>query len=217
MRTLVPPITPSCPRRSAACCRTRTCRAGPRDCQGPACSCRRGQPDRRSSHGTGRRSRPASRRAGWAARPAAAWPLASNPGVLVARVFRGQFVGFAQRLRIGHLRVGLLQGFELFRRALQDPHGLAAPFHRLHLARLERADIDLYRSAGGLGALRRCKARNERHGGCNAAHSACPAGDTHPGSAARVDGILAHEFPRRTRNAEQPRILADAFVGSDRA
>jgi hypothetical protein len=45
---------------------------------------------------------------------------------------------------------------------MHDPDRLAAPFHCHHLARQQLVDIDLYRGAGALGALRRQQAGNKR-------------------------------------------------------
>jgi hypothetical protein len=56
-------------------------------------------------------------------------------------------------LGIGHLRLGLLQRFQLLGRAAHDPHRLAAPFDGHLLARLQALMSTCTGGAGGLGAL----------------------------------------------------------------
>ena len=63
----------------------------------------------------------------------------------VARVLGRQFGGLALGVRVGQLRVDLLQRGQLLRACAHDPHRLAAPFDRHLLARLQRADVDLDR------------------------------------------------------------------------
>jgi hypothetical protein len=125
----------------------------------------------------------------------------------------------ALRLRVGEQRVELGQLGELLGRAPHHPDRLAAPFDGELLARLDAADVDLDRGAGGAGTLRRLKTADEGDG--DEAGTDC-AGTTRrddPGALATVDLLLTHADPflddARTRREKSTRHSSGAVKTDD--
>ena len=127
---------------------------------------------------------------------------------------RRQLVGIALGLRVGELRVELRQRGQLLGRAAHDPDRLAAPFDGELLARLDAADVDLDRRAGGAGALGRLEAADEGHGGEPRADGTGAARCDDPGALAAVDLAASLMLIRSSMtpvrgSRSQPDILAE--------
>ncbi|CAG9272016.1 hypothetical protein PUN4_680035 [Paraburkholderia unamae] len=93
-------------------------------------------------------------------------------------------------VRVGQIGIGLLDVGHHAVRAVQDPHGLAAPRHGHHRAGLEIRDVDSDRRAGGAGFFGWCKGTYEGYDSGHASNATCYGRRNQPGSAAAVDAVI---------------------------
>ena len=136
--------------------------------------------------------------------------------MFVARVRRRQFIGVALGVGVGQFGRVLGQRGHHFRGPLDDPHRLAAPFHRLLLAHLQVGDVHLDGGPRRLGPLGRGEGADERHRRRDPGSCSRHARDGHPPPFAVVDTFVhynafTHEHPR----AEVP-VPGNAFEFSVR-
>ena len=182
--------------------------AAPASCPAPACSCTRGRPGRTSSHGMGTRSPGSAPSIEFA--PGANGPIGLHPrcvqiptttkysGLIdrysLLRVIRRR-KRRAQRFRIGDFAIGLADRLQHLRRAIQNPHRPALPLERAHFARRHAGNIGFDRSARGLGAFRRHKRSDKRHGGGNDAGAADHRSHRDRGAAFLVNRLIPKGSP----------------------
>ena len=122
--------------------------------------------------------------------------------MLVLGVLRRGDLVVAVGIRIQHLGLGLVEGFEHLGSAANQPDRLATPFHPTQFARRHAGDVGLDRSAGRLGPLGRLEGADQRDG-----HACSPRTPDHAGGNQRsAPGGIHACLGQRIGHQGEPRV-----------